>query len=155
MVWSNEEGNVSNGYGPTPDPASNVAANATTISLDPTQLAGLPNVWTSAASGSQQVTVTGTGGTDVLSWTGFNRSTDTLTGVSGVTYPIMAGTTFTFPNGTGGPEANLTADQRRTLYSYFTYLTSPAAQNTESSAGYAPLPAAWLNQIRSGFQANF
>ena len=45
------------------------------------------------------------------------RDTDTLTGVTGVTFPIVGETSFTFPNGTGGPEANLTADQRRTLYS--------------------------------------
>jgi hypothetical protein len=97
---------------------------------------------------------------ETLSYTGITAGTSpagTLMGVtggdSGVT--IADGAALSFPQGTGGPEANLSADQRRTLYSYFTYVTSPAAQATEVAAGYAPLPAAWLTAIRSGFQGNF
>ncbi len=49
----------------------------------------------------------------------------------------------------------LTADQRRTLYSYFTFLLSSTAQNTLGSIDYAPLPPAWLQSLREGFQENF
>jgi ABC-type phosphate transport system substrate-binding protein len=59
------------------------------------------------------------------------------------------------PQGTGGEEGYLTADQRRTLYSYFTYLLSDAAQGTLSGAGYAPLPETFLTKERQLFQQNF
>ena len=52
------------------------------------------------------------------------------------------------------PIARLTADQRRTLYSYFLYVLS-LGQDRLSSIYYAPLPAAWLAKLRAGFQANF
>ncbi len=51
--------------------------------------------------------------------------------------------------------APLTADQRRTLYSYFTFVLSSTAQNLLSSIYYAPLPSAWLQPLREGFQENF
>ncbi len=51
--------------------------------------------------------------------------------------------------------APLTADQRRTLYSYFTFILSSAAQNLLGTIDYAPLPAAWLQELREGFQENF
>jgi hypothetical protein len=62
--------------------------------------------------------------------------------------------TLIVPKGTGGPNANLTADQRRTLYSYFVYLMSPLAQAQAPLAGYASLPAAWLSIITTGFQGS-
>jgi hypothetical protein len=62
--------------------------------------------------------------------------------------------TLIVPKGTGGPNANLTADQRRTLYSYFVYLMSPLAQGQTTVAGYAQLPAAWLGPILQGFQGS-
>jgi len=153
MVWTGDDGDVANGFTPLPANLNDVAAGATSIPLDSGTIAGVPDKYTSSSAGS--ITVAGTGGTDTISYTGFDGSTDTLTGVSGVSFPIPAETTFSYPDGTGGPEANLTADQRRTLYSYFTYLTSPAAQNTETSSGYAPLPTAWLSLIRAGFQSSF
>ena len=58
-------------------------------------------------------------------------------------------------NGTTSAIAGLTANQRRTLYSYFTYVFSPAAQGRLASAGYAPLPASFLTRLRQGYQANF
>jgi ABC-type phosphate transport system substrate-binding protein len=51
--------------------------------------------------------------------------------------------------------SRLTADQRRTLYSYMTFILSSAAQDGLSSAFYAPLPSSWLPKLRGGFQANF
>jgi ABC-type phosphate transport system substrate-binding protein len=51
--------------------------------------------------------------------------------------------------------APLTADQRRTLYSYFTFILSSTAQNLLSNIDYAPLPSAWLQELREGFQENF
>jgi ABC-type phosphate transport system substrate-binding protein len=51
--------------------------------------------------------------------------------------------------------APLTADQRRTLYSYFTFVLSSTAQSKLSSINYAPLPTAWLGPLTEGFQANF
>lgn len=49
----------------------------------------------------------------------------------------------------------LTADQRRTLYSYFTFVLSSTAQSQLSSIDYAPLPNGWLQTLTQGFQANF
>jgi ABC-type phosphate transport system substrate-binding protein len=49
----------------------------------------------------------------------------------------------------------LTDDQRRTLYSYFTFVLSSTGQETLSQAAYQPLPTAWLSKLTSGFQANF
>jgi ABC-type phosphate transport system substrate-binding protein len=150
MVWTGDDGNGANSETPAPANLSAVAAGAKSIPLDSSTIAGVPDSFTSSAANGS-ITVAG----DTISYTGLDASTDTLTGVSGVTNAISPETSFTYPSGTGGPEANLTADQRRTLYSYFTYLTSPAAQNSETSAGYAPLPTPFLNLIRQGFQANF
>ena len=55
----------------------------------------------------------------------------------------------------GSAIAKLTADQRRTLYSYFTFVLSSTAQNVLSTIDYAPLPSAWLQLLREGFQENF
>jgi ABC-type phosphate transport system substrate-binding protein len=51
--------------------------------------------------------------------------------------------------------APLTADQRRTLYSYFTFVLSSTAQSKLSSIDYASLPTAWLGPLTEGFQSNF
>ncbi len=58
-------------------------------------------------------------------------------------------------NTTTSAIAPLTADQRRTLYSYFTFVLSSTAQNVLSTIDYAPLPAGWLQGLREGFQENF
>jgi hypothetical protein len=150
FVWTSDDGDVNNGFTPAPANLNAVSAGATSIALDSGTISGVPNSFTSSAANGD-ITVAG----DTISYTGFNSTTDTLTGVSGVTNAIPAETTFTFPNGTGGPEANLTADQRRNLYSYFTYVESPAAQTTEAGAGYTQLPASWVTAVRSGFQDNF
>jgi ABC-type phosphate transport system substrate-binding protein len=73
-------------------------------------------------------------------------------------YPIC-GITFiaTWANESGaagtGPISRLTANQRRTLYSYLIYLTSPAAQARLSAAGFNPIRQSLLNSVRAGLQA--
>lgn len=93
---------------------------------------------------------------DPGTYTGLTAAPSTLTGVSAAAGTVIAsGSTLAFPLGTGGPEADLTADQRRTEYSYFSYVLSPAAQSSEAPAGYAPLPPTWTIVIRAGFQNGF
>jgi hypothetical protein len=58
-------------------------------------------------------------------------------------------------SGSVNPEAYLTSDQRRTLYSFFSYLFTDAGQTTLNSAGYASLPEGFLTSIRSQFQHYF
>jgi ABC-type phosphate transport system substrate-binding protein len=53
------------------------------------------------------------------------------------------------------PISRLTADQRRTLYSYMTFILSSAAQDSYGKINYAPLPVAWLPVLREGFQSGF
>jgi len=53
------------------------------------------------------------------------------------------------------PISRLTADQRRTEYSYFTFLLSSTAQEALTSINYAALPSAWLPKLKTGFQSNF
>jgi len=55
----------------------------------------------------------------------------------------------------GGPVEGLTNDQRRTLYSFFTYVFSPLGQSHLDSQTYDELPALWLPQLLSGFQSNY
>ena len=57
--------------------------------------------------------------------------------------------------GVANPISRLTADQRRTLYSYSTFILSSAAQELLGSSFYAPLPSGWLTKLRVGFQENF
>jgi ABC-type phosphate transport system substrate-binding protein len=51
--------------------------------------------------------------------------------------------------------SRVTSDQRRTLYSYFTFILSSAGQDLLNEAFYAPLPSAWIPTLREGFQNNF
>jgi ABC-type phosphate transport system substrate-binding protein len=53
------------------------------------------------------------------------------------------------------PISRLSADQRRTLYSWFTFVLSSTAQETLSKIDYAALPSSWLGTLREGFQENF
>jgi ABC-type phosphate transport system substrate-binding protein len=54
-----------------------------------------------------------------------------------------------------GAISRLTVDQRRTLYSYFTMILSSTGQSILGTASFAPIPAAWLSKLQSGFQAGF
>lgn len=51
--------------------------------------------------------------------------------------------------------SRLTADQRRTLYSYMTFILSSTAQDALTGDNYASLPSAWLPKLREGFQENY
>ena len=102
-------------------------------------------------------TAVGFPNSETISYTGLSSSScapvaaPCVTGVTGDTAGVANGAGLQFPQGTGGPEADLTADQRRTLYSFFTYVESPAAQATEAAAGYDALPATWVTSVRSAF----
>ena len=79
----------------------------------------------------------------------------------GSKYPICGLTwdmVYTHNESSSNPEvgiARLTADQRRTLYSYFTFILSSTGQDLTSEVYYAPLPSSWLPTLREGFQNNF
>jgi ABC-type phosphate transport system substrate-binding protein len=51
--------------------------------------------------------------------------------------------------------ARMNADQRRTLYSYFSFILSDAGQALLNEVYYASLPTLWLQTLREGFQAHF
>jgi ABC-type phosphate transport system substrate-binding protein len=74
--------------------------------------------------------------------------------ICGLTFDLVY-TGLSDTAGTGNAITGLTADQRRTLYSYFTFILSSTAQRKLSSIYYAPLPTAWLGTLSEGFQANF
>lgn len=73
--------------------------------------------------------------------------------ICGVTFALV----YTGLSSTAAQNAisSLTADQRRTLYSYETYILSSTGQDRLTTVSYAPLPSAWLGKLRSGFQSNF
>jgi ABC-type phosphate transport system substrate-binding protein len=76
-------------------------------------------------------------------------------------YPICAlafDLVYTGLDDTSGTEnaiTRLTNNQRRTLYSYFTYVLSSTAQDKLTAHDYAPLPSAWLPLLTEGFESNF
>jgi hypothetical protein len=86
-------------------------------------------------------------------------SGSTLTGVSGFNGSVAASTPFlevpdtVFPG--LGPEPELNPNQRRTLFSYISFVLSSAAQGTAPGAGYASLPSAWIDQLRVAFQTDY
>jgi hypothetical protein len=49
----------------------------------------------------------------------------------------------------------LNNDQRRTLYTYMTYILSPPAQARLTTVGYDSLPSNWLAPLRQGFTGGF
>ena len=51
--------------------------------------------------------------------------------------------------------SQLNANQRRTLYSYFTYILSSAGQDRLTTNRYQSLSSGLVNTLRTGFQANF
>jgi len=142
FVWSGEDGNTPS----TPTASDSVTGGVLQVS----SLAGLPN------SGS----FTDAGNT--FNYTGLSNSATTCGGtstacVTGVTGSgtVATGDTLTWPQGTGGPLANLTADQRRTLYTYYLWLFSAEGQASEVNVGYAPLPTSWQTSILAGFKSGF
>jgi ABC-type phosphate transport system substrate-binding protein len=79
----------------------------------------------------------------------------------GAKYPICGLTwdlVYTHLASESDPEGaikRMTPDQRRTMYSYFTFILSSAGQDLLNEVFYAPLPASWLPTLREGFQNNF
>jgi hypothetical protein len=87
-----------------------------------------------------------------------NHADPTLTGTSfpacGLTFALV----FTgLSDTTSAPDAisRMTANQRRTLYGYFTYVLSSLGQDKLANIFYAPLPTPWLTTLRTGYQDNF
>jgi len=73
--------------------------------------------------------------------------------ICGITYDLVYSH---LDNGAvANPISRLSADQRRTLYSFYTFVLSSTAQETLAKIGYAALPASWLGTLREGFQENF
>jgi|GEM_PF-6557436 len=77
----------------------------------------------------------------------------TLYPICGITFDLVY--TGLDNGGVANPISRLSADQRRTLYSYMTYILSSAAQDRLGSIYYAPLPTSWLPILRKGFQKEF
>jgi len=79
----------------------------------------------------------------------------------GTAYPICAlafDLVYTGLDNTAGTNnaiTRLTNNQRRTLFSYETFVLSSTAQSKLTTAYYKPLPTSWLVPITEGFQANF
>jgi ABC-type phosphate transport system substrate-binding protein len=93
---------------------------------------------------------------DTVNKTGNHENATNL----GEKFPICGITFMLVYKGLGttalsNPISRLTADQRRTLYSYSTFILSSAAQELLGSSFYAPLPTGWLAKLRVGFQENF
>jgi len=97
--------------------------------------------------GSDNATVNGTGQHDDASDTGVQYP------ICGLTYDLV----YTGLHGAvgTGPVSSLTADQRRTLYSYFTFVLSSLGQSILPNNNYASLPLTWTPAILAGFQKNF
>ena len=78
----------------------------------------------------------------------------------GALYPIC-GLTFALvytalnDGAVANPYAGMNANQRRTLYSFMTYVLSSAGQDRLTGARYNALGSTLLATVRNGFQANF
>jgi hypothetical protein len=143
FVWSGENGNLATTTnGSTTLPLSGGTLNVTSVP------AGTPTSGTLELNNSTSLP-------QVLTYTGTTATS--FTGVTGGNSPgtILTHRAVTIADGSGGPETTLNADERRTLYSYFTYLFSDAAQSTLTAAGYAELPEVYINDLRTDFQSEF
>ena len=132
-------------------PASGKAANCTFTVI------GLPGATPEEAVGLNTENNWGNNNAEVNGTGNHENVTD-----EGPKFPIC-GITFMFVysglnsnNGEGkGPISRLTADQRRTLYSYALYVLSLNAQGRLGSSFYAPLPTAWLPVLSQGVREGF
>jgi ABC-type phosphate transport system substrate-binding protein len=136
--------------------------NATGTSFQP------PNIGTTANCTYSVVSLPGISASESVglnegdSWANNNEETGNANHVNatdmGAKYPIC-GLTFDMVYSGLHEEKSaitrLTADQRRTMYSYFTFILSSAAQDNLGSFNFAPLPSSWLPKLREGFQSNF
>src|SRR5262249_16624204 len=79
-------------------------------------------------------------------------NTGTLYPICGVTFDLV----YTGLSAhAGGPITELTDDQRRAMYSYFTYILSNTGQANLTTKFYQSLPTSLTDSERKGFQANF
>jgi len=80
---------------------------------------------------------------------------------SGSQYPIcglafdLVYTGLSTPFGQASAISDLSNDQRRTLYSYITFVLSSTGQSLLGTDNYSALPSTWLPAIVSGFQSNY
>ncbi len=97
--------------------------------------------------GSDNATVNGTGNHDDANNIG------TVYPICGLTYALV----YSGLHGAAGTGAvsQMTVDQRRTLYSYMTFVLSSLGQSILPNNNYASLPATWQPAVLAGFQKNF
>jgi ABC-type phosphate transport system substrate-binding protein len=74
--------------------------------------------------------------------------------ICGLTWDFVYAGQSSAPLG-GGPVSQLSLNQRQTLYDFFSYVLSAAAQTTLNSNYYEALPASWASAELAGFQSNF
>jgi hypothetical protein len=161
FLYQDEDGN-------TATPTTSVSGAGQTTSgntLAVTSVAGFP-----ASGAGRKLTVSLGGGaaeSAIATYTGVNTTTNTFTGVVWSASPVGGQTTGVAPQPASipagasvqqygvDPVAYLKADQRRTLYSYFTYVLSDLGQANLAAAGYAALPEFWLTSERAQFDSLF
>jgi hypothetical protein len=113
-----------------------------------------------SGTGTGDVSIqTDTAGVETVPYTSLveNTVTNTYTitlGTVPTASTVADGSSATFPE-TLNPDTSLNPDQERTLYSYFTYMFSDAAQGSFAAAGYRQLPEGEINTLRAAFQAEF
>jgi ABC-type phosphate transport system substrate-binding protein len=130
-------------------PALGKAANCTFSVLT------LPGVTASDAVGLNPEDNWGNNNEEVNKTANHENATDlgTKFPICGITFMLV----YTGLNNgaVANPISRLTADQRRTLYSYGTFVLSSSSQELLSGSFYAPVPTQWLAKLRAGFQENF
>jgi ABC-type phosphate transport system substrate-binding protein len=142
LVITNVRNSTDTSYQP---PSSSQRANCTFGAVTPPpanavglSTSGTPDTWATDNAAGDRGDVTFTGA---------------LYPICGVTFDLvysgLSGATGT------GPISELTNDQRRAMYSYFTYILSSDGQSTLTSKFYQSLPNGLIDQLRSGFQAGF
>jgi ABC-type phosphate transport system substrate-binding protein len=155
------------GYADLPDEAGQAGLVAATVNNATSTSFQAPSSGKAANCNFTSVALPGGTASDAVGLNGEGKNWATNAEVNeqnvtdrGSKYPIC-GITFdlVYTGLNSGSVSNaiapLTADQRRTIYSYFTFVLSSTAQNLLSTINYAPLPNAWLQALREGFQENF
>ena len=155
------------GYADLPDETGQAGLVTATVNNATGTAFQAPGSGKAANCSYSSVSLPGAGVSDAvgLNSGGLNWATNAVPNEQNVTdrgskYPIC-GLTFdlVYTGLDNGSVANaiapLTADQRRTLYSYSTFILSSTAQNLLATINYSPLPVGWLAVLREGFQENF